>query len=617
MCGICGIVNFVDANLRDKKYEIILKNMTDKLSKRGPDAEGQLRTDSVIFGHRRLAVIDIENGSQPMTREIDGNRWTIIYNGELYNTNEIKEELEQRGYKHTTNCDTETLLLGYICFGKEILQKIIGIFAFCIYDESNQKVFFARDNFGVKPFYYTQKGNMFIFGSEVKSILASEQIKAQIDKQGLQELFSLNPLKTSGITLFKDIFELKSGECATYDNQGLHIETYYKIEAKLHTDSKRKTIKKVRNLVIDSVKSQLVSDVPICTLLSGGLDSSIITAIASKTMRRKNEQLNTYSIDFIDNQKYFKKSTFQPTEDAEFVRLMTKKCKTNHTDFLLSSKHTLSNSLIKATIARACPGMADIDSSLLLFCKEIRKNYTVALSGECADEIFCGYPWFFNNDLIDKDFFPFINENNEKLSILKKEFVEKIEPMKYAHERYAETLLETPLLGNESEREKKLKQIQYLSIKWFMQNLLERKDKMSMFASLEVRVPFCDRRIVDYVYNIPFDLKLLNGREKGLLRTAMKGILPKKIVERKKAPYPKTHNPEYYKIVVAELKERFAKKTCKLRQFIDTKKLNKLINSPLDISKPWLGQLMSRPQLIASLIQIDEWFNEYNVEVVL
>jgi len=617
MCGIAGIVNFQGKSLDKEKYSSIVKNMTETLKFRGPDAEGFFCKNNVFFGHRRLSIIDPENGKQPMTREFDGFKYTIVYNGELYNTLEIREEIEKHGFVQTTNCDTETLLLGYICFGEKILDKIIGIFAFAIYDEKNQKVLLARDNFGVKPLYYAQAGKSLIFASEQKSILKSKLIKAQIDKTGLQEMFSLCPIKTEGITLFKNIFELKGGEVAQFDKNGLKKKMYYKIVAKPHTDSKRQTIKKVRKLVVNSIKSQLVSDVGVCTFLSGGLDSSLITAIASRELKKQKKTLSTYSIDFENNDKFFKKSLFQPNADADFVKIMVKKFKTNHKYFILSSKKPLCDSLVEATIARDSPGMADIDSSLLLFCKEIKKDFTVALSGECADEVFCGYPWFWKEDLINKDFFPFIEEKNEKLSILKQDFIDKIKPVQYAKRRYIETLNDTPLLESESSKEKKLKQIGYLSIKLFMQNLLERKDKMSMRASLEVRVPFCDRRIVDYVYNIPFEWKLLNGREKGLMRKAVRGLLPKSIATRKKSPYPKTQDPQYYKVVVKELRRRLKLQDCKLKEFIDLDKLEKLIKSPLDISKPWLGQLMSRPQLIAHLIQIDEWFRRYNVEILL
>ncbi len=615
MCGIAGIVNFTE-KINTPKNIKKTKNMTNTLKRRGPDAEGIFVSENVLLGHRRLAVVDVENGAQPMTITKNGRACTIVYNGELYNTPQLKRDLEEKGYIHKTNSDTETLLLGYMCYGEAWLNKLIGIFAFCIYDHNKNNVFLARDNFGVKPFFYAKKNNTFIFASQQDSLLKSEYVKPEIDEVGLKELFGLNPSRTNGLGLFKNIFELKSGEMAIFDKTGLHKKMYYKIEAIKHTDSKEKTIEKVRNLVLNSVSSQLVSDVPLCTFLSGGLDSSIITAVASKKLKEEGKTLNTYSIDYEGNSKYFKKSLFQPTEDRDYIEIMSNHFNTKHHYYTANSEEELAKSIIPACIYRSVPGMADIDSSLMNFCEEVKKDFTVALSGECADEIFGGYPWFSNKKLINKNFFPWMDENSERLYVLKDDFKNKIKPMEYARQRYAETIKNTPLLGNESKEEKRLKQIQYLNIKWFMQNLLERKDMMSMANGLEVRVPFCDRRIVDYVYNIPFELKLLNGREKGLLREAVKDILPKQILTRKKAPYPKTHNPKYYTLMLKELNARLKNKNSVLKEFLDIKKLEKLLETSPNLANPWFGQLMARPQLIANLIQVDEWFNYFNVNIV-
>lgn len=612
MCKIAGIINFKD-NINDKKNQQNIKNMIDSPVKNKINLKKYFNTKHVLLGYG-FTCVDKEH--QLFTKEHMGAKYTIIFTGELYNISKIKKELKKSGHIPTTNCESEILLLGYICFGKEILNKIIGVFSFAVYDEQQGKVFLARDNFGVKPLYYALIKNTLIFASEQKSILASEYVLPQIDKNGLQELFGLNPLKNAGITLFKDIFELKSGEMAEFTMYGLKKNIYYKIQAQPHTDNIKQTIKKVKFLLESSIKSQLYPHFEVCAFLSGGLDSSIICAIASKKLKKQKKTLKTYSVEYEDNEKFFVKNDFQPTVDADYIEIMSKKFKTHHTNFTINGKEALCDYLIDATIARDAPGMADVDSSLILFCNEVKKDNKVALSGECADEIFCGYPWFSRKDLINRNFFPFLTESNEKLDILKDDFIDFIKPVEYAKKCYFDSLKETPLIGNESEEEKRLKEIQYLNIKYFMQCLLERTEKISNYTNLNIRLPFCDRRIIDYVYNIPFDIKLLNKREKGLLRTASKKLLPREIVERKKSPYPKTHNPEYYKIVVDELKKRLKDENCKLTRFIDVKKLNNLLNSPVDLSKPWIGQLMARPQLIANLIQIDEWFKRYNVKIL-
>lgn len=616
MCAIAGIVSFKKKELSKKLYLAKVKKMADVMRHRGADAEGFFTAKNVFLGHRRLAIIDLQKGAQPMTRQFGKYKYTIVYDGEIFNTAEIRTELSQRGFVHQTKCDTETLLLGYICFGKKILDKLIGIFSFVIYDEKQKKIFMARDNFGVKPFYYSFSNGNFVFASEQKGILASGLVKPQIDKVGLQEMFSLCPLKTEGLTYFKNIFELKSGEMAELDESGFRKEIYYKIKAALHKDSFSKTIKKVKLLVEQAITSQLVGDVEVGAFLSGGLDSSIITAVAAKAAKRQKKKVSTFSLDFVDNEKFFKQNLFQPNADGEFVKIMSKRFDTLHTNILLKSGEKLVESLSSAVIARDAPGMGDIDSSLLRFCEEVKKSHSVVLSGECADEIFCGYPWFWKPALVEKNFFPFLQEKNEKWKILKKEFKKKIKPFSYAKKKYLQTLSETPLVPDENESEKRLRQIQFLTIKFFMQNLIERSGKMSASVGVEVRVPFCDKRIVDYVYNIPYEWKLRGGREKWLLRKAVKRTLPKSIVWRKKSPYPKTHDPQFYEAVVAELKERMSRKDSKLRTFIDKEKLNKLISSSPQTAEPFMGQLMARAQLFAQLIQIDEWFCLYKVEIV-
>lgn len=616
MCGINGIANFVTDTIESDEYISIVKIMNEKLYTKPPRFEGFFKSKNILLGYQCNFILGAEDKRQPFTFNHNGRNFTIVYNGEIYNQIEIENELKKNGFPSKICGQAEIVLLGYICFGIKILEKLIGVFAFCIYDESEQKIFLAHDHFGVKPLFFSLVENTLVFASEQKNILASNLVKPQIDTFGLSELFGLYPIKTPGTTLFRNIFELRPGEFVIFSQSGLKKEFYYKLTAKPHTDSERISQRKIRKMLLHSIKSQTLLDSKVCSFLSGGLDSSIITAVSANSLKKVDKTLCTCSIDFKNNYKFFKKSSFQPSQDSDFIEVMTKKFKTIHQSYFLSGNKNLCDNLTEAMIARDSPGMADIDSSLLLFCRKVSKTHKIALSGECADEIFGGYPWFLKEDMIERDFFPFLNEDNEKIFILKDEFIRKIKPKEHAQEVYRKAIEETPLLGNESARERRLKQIQYLSLTFFMQNLIERNDRMSTFAGLKVRIPFCDRRIVDYVYNIPFDMKLKGGREKGLLRRAMKGLLPEIIIERKKSPFPKTHDPEYYRIVVSELRRRLSNKNSKLLNFIDIKKLNQLMDSSPDLSKPWVGQLMARPQLFASMIQIDEWFNTYKVEIV-
>ena len=390
---------------------------------------------------------------------------------------------------------------------------------------------------------------------------------------------------------------------------------YWKLEAKEFNESKSEAIDHTRHLLIDAIKRQLVGDVPLCTFLSGGLDSSAISAIAAEEFKKKNKILTTFSIDYEDNEKFFESSLYQPTSDKYYAEVMAKYIGSDHRNVVLNHKD-LVNALDESLIGRDLPGMADVDSSLYLFCKEVKKDFVIALSGECADELFAGYPWFTNSDMINANTFPwsrFINERKEILNPSLKNL--KIEEV--ANEAYLDTLKQVPHLDKESKEEYRMRELFYLNLRWFMVNLLNRKDRMSMANSLEVRVPFADYKIVEYAFNIPKDIKLLDGREKGLLRKSLEGILPNEIIYRKKSPYPKTHNPIYTEMVCNIMSEILADKSSPILNIIDEKKVKDIILTKGESYKtPWFGQLMKGPQMIAYLIQVNNWLKEYEVKLI-
>ncbi|WP_244833096.1 asparagine synthase (glutamine-hydrolyzing) [Clostridium sp. BJN0001] len=614
MCGIAGIVNF-NKNILDKKY--ILDDMIKTLKKRGPDSKGTYITKNVLLGHRRLIVVDPEGGIQPMTKSIKEEKYTIIYNGELYNTDELREDLKKKGYTFNSYSDTEVLLTSYIEYKKECLNKLIGIFAFAIYDESNEEVFIARDQMGVKPLFYTVYNGTLLFGSEIKTLFADENIKREIDLNGLTEIFALGPATIPGSGVFRNIKEVAPANYIIYKRDGsIEKKEYWSVKAEKFQDTEEEAIVHTRELVTDAVKRQLVSDVPLCTLLSGGLDSSIISKIASDELKKRGKKLTTYSIDYIDNDKYFKSSIFQPTSDEYWAEKMAEYIGSSHRKVVLNHKD-LYYSIFDSVKARDLPGMADIDSSMLLFFKEIRKKYVVGLTGECADEIFGGYPWYTRDEMFYIDTFPWSRFVNDRKAIvndkLKKMPIEEM--IKY---QYNKSLKKVPHLDNETKKDYRLKEISYLNMKWFMVNLLIRKDRMSMYNSLEGRVPFADIRLVQYAFNMPYDIKLYKGREKGLLRKAFENILPDDIVYRKKSPYPKTHNPIYTDMVCRGLQDILDKKSSPIHEIIDEKAVQNIIDTKGSSYKsPWYGQLMTGPQLLAYLIQLNYWLLDYNIDIFL
>ena len=612
MCGITGFINF-KKNIKEENN--ILKDMTDTLINRGPNSEGMYVSNNIMFGHRRLIVVDPEGGSQPMKRSVNGKEYVLVYNGELYNTEDLRKELLNDGYKFQGYSDTEVLLLSYIRWGIDAISKFNGIFAFAIYDEDKRRVVLARDAMGVKPLFFSYKNDTFIFGSEIKALLKHPYVEPIVDKDGLTELFALGPAIIPGKTLYKGIEEVKPAQYIIVDENGIKKDMYWKLKAEDFRESEKEAVEHVRELLTDSIKRQLVGDVPICTFLSGGLDSSAISAIAAQEYKNKNKVLTTYSIDYEDNEKYFKSSLFQPTSDKYYAEVMAKYIGSDHRNVVLNHKD-LVTALDNALIGRDLPGMADVDSSLYLFCKEVKKDFVVALSGECADELFAGYPWFTNEDMINSKTFPWSRFVSDRREILSPELKNlKIEEV--ANSAYVDTLKEVPHLDGENPLEYRMRELFYLNLRWFMVNLLNRKDRMSMANSLEVRVPFADYKIVEYAFNIPSNIKLLNGREKGLLRKSLEGILPQDIIYRKKSPYPKTHNPIYTDYVCNIMNEILENKTSPILDIIDKNKIKEIVDTKgTSYKTPWFGQLMTGPQMIAYLIQINNWLKYYKVKII-
>lgn len=614
MCGITGWVDY-KKDLRNESE--ILSAMAETLAKRGPDDTNVWTALHAGFGHKRLVVVDPLNGIQPMTKEKQGFHYTICYNGELYNTEDIRKELLIKGYSFQGHSDTEVLLTSYIEWGEDCLQYLNGIFAFAVWDEKRNSLFIGRDRLGVKPLFYMEISTGFIFGSELKALLAHPNVKAELDREGLAEVFALGPSHTPGSGIFKGIKELRPGHALKFTQDGLKVWRYWNVKSEEHTDSFEETVEKVRFLFKDAVTRQLVSDVPLSTFLSGGVDSSAITAIASMEYERTGKgPLHTYSIDYEGNDKFFKANEFQPNSDGVYIKKMTDTFGTIHHNCIITQE-TLAEFLHEAVTVRDVPGMADVDSSLLWFCREIKKDFVVSLSGECADEIFGGYPWFRREADLQRGGFPWMRSIQERQNLLKDSWSNKLQLEDYMMDKYNQTIAETPKLAGESKEDAKRRELFYLNQLWFMTTLLERKDRMSMGASLEVRVPFADHRLVEYVWNVPWEMKNYMGREKGLLRKALEGILPDEVLYRKKSPYPKTHNPIYTKTVTNMLKSALTDKSSVLYEFFDKERLTKIIVTEGSAFKePWFGQLMTGPQLLAHLVQIHHWFKDYQINIV-
>ena len=609
MCGICGQISF-RRNLED--FTGYFYNMQNRLVSRGPDQHGEYLSPEAVLMHRRLAVIDIDRGKQPMTYAVGDEVFTICYNGELYNTLEIRNRLESRGYNFFSHSDTEVVLKAYCEYREKCVELLNGIFAFGVWEHSKKRLFLARDRMGVKPLFYAQPESGLVFASEIKALLEHPEINAEADIGSVSEIMLLGPGRTPGCGVFKGIKEIKPAHYAVYDIDGLHLHKYWNLTAQEHTDDFDTTVEKVHFLVTDSIKRQLVSDVPLGTFLSGGLDSSIISSVTNSVYNENGKKLRTFSVDYEDNDKYFTKSKFQPNSDTSFVETMTRYLDSEHHRLVISTDD-LVKALYLAVDARDLPGMADVDASMLLLCRFIKENVTVALSGECADEIFGGYPWYRDDTIRMTDGFPWAQSTAYRFSFLKEEFASRINAEEFVYSRYSETVQNTPKHNGMDSKESRMAEMMKLNVDWFMQTLLDRKDRMSMYSSLEVRVPFCDHRIVEYLYNVPWGMKDHNNFEKGLLRMAMKYYLPDEVLWRKKSPYPKTHNPAYRNAVSEILRGIIADDSSPLLQLIKKEKFENLLQT--DNAQPWYGQLMTTPQTIAYFIQLNYWLEKYKVRI--
>ena len=615
MCGIAGQIGR-DPRVIQGQYAAYCA-MQRTLARRGPDQRGMYISGRAALIHARLAVVDLENGCQPMQLDWQGESYTLVYNGELYNTPELRALLETRGHVFTGRSDTEVLLHAYAEWGASCVDRFNGIFAFAVWAARAGKLFLARDRCGVKPLFYAQTDDSLLFGSEIKTLLAHPAVPPRVDAQGLAEVLLLGPGRVPGSGVFQNVHELLPGQYALYeaDSGRLLLHRYWRLVDHEHPDDFPATVRRVRDLVMDAIQRQLVSDVPVATFLSGGLDSSLISAVADAQFAARGRTLQTFSVGYKDNKRYFHATKFQPGADAPFIRRMNEFLHAEHHWVTLDTPDLIP-ALYEAVEARDLPGMADVDASLLAFCQRIKPHATVALSGECADEIFGGYPWYRDPTIREKYGFPWAQSTAYRAGFIRPGVLDGIEPEEFVDAWYRKTLEETSVRPGLSSLEQRMRQMMNLNFTWFMQTLLDRKDRMSMYSGLEVRVPFCDHRIAEYLYSVPWEFKDYQGKEKGLLREAMEGVLPPEVLWRKKSPYPKTWNPDYLAAVSQELKNVLADPAAPLLGVIRADALETLLASGADNPVPWYGQLMTTPQTIAWFLQFNHWLQTYKVELV-
>lgn len=616
MCGISGFCDFKTDFTRDEEdWRAVLVHMRRVLAHRGSDQTGEYLRPFVGLSHTRLSIRDVAGGKQPMVRRANGVEYAIVYNGEIYNTDELRPALERAGCHFETNCDTEVILRAYMTYGPDFVKKLNGIFAFAIWDGAREELLLYRDRAGVKPLFYTQRGGTLVFGSELKALFCHPAVQPEVDMDSFREIFGIGPARTPGCGVFRGVFELKPGCRAVFSKDGFREFPYWELEAVEHRESYAETVESVSFLVRDAITRQMVSDVPVCALLSGGLDSSIVTAVASNFLRERGQRLGTFSFDFAGNDENFRPNAFQPERDQPYVEKMLEVYALDHR-FLECDDSALVDSLHPAMLAKDLPGMTDVDGSLWYFCKLVSGYDKVVLTGECADEIFGGYPWFYRDELFNADGFPWSFDLSPRVALLTDDFAAELSLSDYVRARYEAALRAVPQLDGENAVQRRQREISCLNLRWFMQTLLDRMDRMSMASSLEARVPFADHRIIEYLYNVPWEMKYRPGEEKALLRDACFDLLPPALLHRKKSPYPKTYSPQYEKLLAERFEKLLDDPSSPVASLIDRRKAARFLASPKDYGKPWFGQLMAAPQMLAYFLQLNDWLESYSPRFV-
>ncbi|MEU2868250.1 asparagine synthase (glutamine-hydrolyzing) [Streptomyces olivoreticuli] len=579
MCGITGWIAY-DQDLSTARGTLDAMNETHIC--RGPDAGGVWLDTHAALGHRRLSIIDLDGGKQPMLIEHDGRTLlATTYSGEVYNFRELRAELEGRGHTFRTTSDTEVVLHAYLEWGESAAERLNGIYAFAVWDPRTEELLLVRDRMGVKPLFYYPTPDGVIFGSEPKSILAHPAVRPVVDAEGLAEMLAFT--KTPGHGIYKGMREVRPGHTVRVRRGGLTERGYWALESHEHTDDLDTTVGHVRELLEDIVSRQLIADVPLCTLLSGGLDSSVITALAAKGLADGGHgPVRSFAVDFAGQAENFRASDLRGTPDGPFAHALAEHVHAAHADIVLDTADLMDRGHRDAVLlSRDLPvGFGQVDTSLYLLFKAIREHSTVALSGESADEVFGGYRWFHDAEAVNGDTFPWLTArifdtvsgdgSGDRTDFLDQGLLHKIDLAGYREARYREALAEVPRLAGETGLERRMREISYLHLTRFVQLLLDRKDRVSMATGLEVRVPFCDHRLVQYVFNTPWAMKTFDGREKSLLRAATRDLLPASVADRVKSPYPSSQDPRYPDVLRGELRRVLADKNKPVHALLDT-----------------------------------------------
>ncbi len=580
MCGIVGFIN------KDDKKETIIKKMMERINHRGPDGEGTFIDDDIALGHKRLSIIDLSTGNQPMFNE--NERYVIVFNGEIYNYLELKEELIKKAHYFKTTSDTEVLLHGYEEYGYELLKHLRGMFAFVIWDREKKELFGARDHFGIKPFYYYQNGDTFMFASEIKAFLDHPKFKKELNKEILMPYLSFNYSPTED-TFFKGVKRLEPGHFLIYKDDKLTIKRYFKLTFNEHDQDSKKAIEDISNIMKDSVEKHMLADVEVGSFLSSGIDSSYLVALARPD--------KTYTVGYkID--KY---------NEISYAEDLAKKLNINNTSKIITKEEYFK--VMPKIMYHMDEPLADPAAVALYFVSELAsKDVKVVLSGEGADEFFGGYNYY--REEVDYKFYNkipffirhfisnvckllpevrginFLVRRGQKLEDnyigVNKVFSEK-ERRKIVN--FKEDNLKnkdiTKWVYEEQKNQSNVIKMQSIDINfWLIKDILQKADKMTMANSIEGRVPFTDIEVFNMARTLPLDLKVSKETTKVALREAAKQVIPNDSYKKKKLGFPVplrewVKETDVYEMIKKEFNSDISK------ELFNNKRLNKLIDQEI------------------------------------
>lgn len=528
--------------------------------------------------------------------------------GRMRNAAKLAEEL---GLMREERSLARIVLAAYARWGEDYIEHIEGPVLTAVLDRDADALILCRDRMGERRVFYTASDGCVAFADHPDMLLEAGCLRPVVDIDGLRELFGLGPARTPGKTPWRDMYALEPGCALVARGESARVRRYFRLEAREHEDGAAATVETVRMMIERAVDD--IAPLRPAAMLSGGIDSTLLTAL----LRQRMEPVRSFSVDYEGNDHHFRANTFQPARDAPYIALAVERIGCQHTAVELTQA-SLAQTLEEAVDARGFPGMADVDSSLLLFARRIAPQARFALSGECGDEVFGGYPWFRDAHSISGESFPWSGSLELRAGILKRRVREKLDIREYVRGALSEAISRVEHLPHESAEGRCLRTMQHMCFAFFMANLQERALAMCEHSHLGVLTPFADERLVQYVYNVPWEMKFMGGREKGLLREAAGALLPESLRYRRKSPYPKTCDPAYARIVCGMVQGMLAEKKSPILQLVDARALEKLAASDLSPAQtPWFGQLMAGPQMLAYLWQVNAWLAARHAEVAL